>query len=58
MKRAALFIKMNDMVVNQHVIVPVVWRNSQSVAAKSLQGMSLSTWDQTTWRLSHWYKKA
>ncbi len=57
-KRAALFIKMNDMVVNQHVIVPVVWRNSQAVAAKSLQGMSLSTWDQTTWRLSHWYKKA
>jgi peptide/nickel transport system substrate-binding protein len=57
-KRAALFIKLNDMVVNKHVIVPVVWRNSQSVAAKSLKGMYLSTWDQTTWRLSHWYKKA
>jgi peptide/nickel transport system substrate-binding protein len=57
-KRAALFIKMNDMVVNNHVVIPIVWRNSQAVAANSLRGMNLSTWDQTTWRLSHWYKKA
>lgn len=57
-KRAALFIKMNDRVVNQHVVIPVVWRNTQSVAANRLQGMKLSTWDQTTWNISHWYKTA
>lgn len=57
-KRAALFIKMNDMVVNQHVVIPVVWRNPQGVAANSLKGMNLSTWDSTVWRLSHWYKQA
>jgi peptide/nickel transport system substrate-binding protein len=57
-KRAALFIQMNDMVVNQHVVIPVVWRNGQAVAANRLQGMHLSTWDQTTWNLSHWYKTA
>lgn len=55
-KRAALFIKMNDMVVNHHVVVPVVWRNGQAVASNRLKGMNLSTWDQTTWNISHWYK--
>ncbi|MGQ4809151.1 hypothetical protein NKDENANG_02553 [Candidatus Entotheonellaceae bacterium PAL068K] len=57
MKRAALFIKMNDMVVNNHIVIPVVWRNPQSVATNGLGGMNLSTWDSTVWRLSHWYKK-
>ncbi len=57
-KRAALFIKMNDMVVNNHIVIPVIWRNPQSVATNGLGGMNLSTWDRTLWRLSHWYKKA
>ncbi len=57
-KRAALFIKMNDMVVNNHVVVPVVWRNGQAVAANDLKGMNLSTWDRTTWNIAGWYKKA
>ena len=57
-KRAALFIKMNDMVINNHVVVPVVWRNGQSAASTKLAGMQLNTWDSTVWRLAYWHKKA
>ena len=29
-----------------------------AVAATRLQGMELSGWDVTLWRLSHWYRQA
>jgi len=57
-KRAALFIRMNDMVIQNLVVIPLVWRNGVSAAATKLQGMELSGWDVTMWRLSHWYKQA
>jgi len=57
-KRAALFIRMNDMVIQNVVVIPLVWRNGVSAAATKLQGMELTGWDVTLWRLSHWYKQA
>ena len=57
-KRAALFIKMNDLVIQNVVVIPIVWRNGVSAAATRLQGMELSGWDVTLWRLSHWYRQA
>ena len=56
-KRAALFIKMNDMVIQNVVVIPLVWRNGVSAAATKLQGMELTGWDSALWRLSHWYKQ-
>jgi peptide/nickel transport system substrate-binding protein len=56
-KRAALYIKMNDMVVNNHVVIPVVWRNGQSVASNALRGMQLHAWESNLWRLPYWHKK-
>jgi hypothetical protein len=49
---------MNDMVIEHNVVVPVVWRNNQSVAAHGLKGMQLTGWDSTLWRLAYWYKQA
>jgi hypothetical protein len=40
------------------VVIPIVWRNGVSAAATRLQGMELSGWDVTLWRLSHWYRQA
>ena len=56
-KRAALFIRMNDMVIQNVVVIPLVWRNGVSAAATKLQGMELTGWDSALWRLSHWYKQ-
>ncbi len=55
-KRAALFIKMNDLLTQHVVVIPVLWRNGVSASSLRLQGMDLSGWDTTFWRLPYWYK--
>ena len=57
-KRAALFIKMNDLVIANVVVIPVLWRNGVSGSANALQGMDLTGWDSTFWRLPYWYKQS
>ena len=55
-KRAALFIRMNDLVIANVVVIPVLWRNGVGAANVRLQGMDLNGWDTTMWRLPYWYK--
>jgi peptide/nickel transport system substrate-binding protein len=57
-KRAALFIRMNDLVIQNVVVIPVLWRNGVSAVQARLRGMELSGWDVTLWRLSHWHRQA
>jgi peptide/nickel transport system substrate-binding protein len=57
-KRAAIFIRMNDLVIQNVVTVPVLWRNGVSASATWLKGMDLSGWDSTFWRLPFWYRQA
>ena len=57
-KRAALFIKMNDLVIQNVVVIPVLWRNGVSASAAALKGMALTGWDSTLWRLPYWYKQS
>ena len=54
-KRAAMFIRMNDLVIQNMVTVPVRWRNGVSASTHRLRGMDLSGWDSTFWRLPFWY---
>ena len=56
-KRAALFIKMNDMVVEDHTIIPVVYRPGVAGMAKNLRA-TLSGWDNAFWNLKDWYREA
>ena len=55
-KRAALFIRMNDLVIANVVVIPVLWRNGVGAAGARLQGMELNGWDTSMWRLPYWYK--
>jgi peptide/nickel transport system substrate-binding protein len=56
-KRAAMFIKLNDMVVNDQVVIPVVARPAvQALASKLVAAMS--GWDNNTWDIQNWYKDA
>lgn len=54
-KRAALFIAMNDLVIKNVVVIPVVTRPSVSVLAKDVQA-PISGWDNTTASLADWYR--
>jgi peptide/nickel transport system substrate-binding protein len=56
-KRAALFIAMNDMVVEDGVVIPVVSRPQVSAISKKLRA-TLSGWDSTFWNLKDWYREA
>jgi peptide/nickel transport system substrate-binding protein len=57
-KRAALFIKMNDLVIQNVVVIPVLWRFGVSASATRLRGMDLTGWDSTFCHLPYWYKQA
>jgi peptide/nickel transport system substrate-binding protein len=56
-KRAALFIRMNDLVIAGRYIIPVVYRPRVSAVAAKLVA-SLSGWDNDLWNLRDWYKEA
>jgi peptide/nickel transport system substrate-binding protein len=55
-KRAAMFIKMNDMVIDNVVVIPVVTRPGVSALAKNLQA-PISGWDNDTYAIQDWYRE-
>ncbi|WP_395714522.1 peptide ABC transporter substrate-binding protein [Reyranella sp.] len=55
-KRAAAFIKLNDMVVNDQVVIPVVARPAVQAISNQLQA-AMSGWDNNTWDIQNWYKE-
>ncbi|TAK45187.1 MAG: peptide ABC transporter substrate-binding protein, partial [Betaproteobacteria bacterium] len=56
-KRAALFIRMNDLVIGSRHIIPVVFRPRVSAQASKLRA-TLSGWDNDLWLLRDWYREA
>ena len=55
-KRAALFIKMNDMVVGDVAVIPVVNRRRVAAMSNKLKA-TLSGWDNDFWNLENWYRE-
>ena len=56
-KRAALFIKMNELVIQNVVVIPVVFRPRVAAVANTLH-MEQSGWDSDFWALQNWYREA
>jgi peptide/nickel transport system substrate-binding protein len=56
-KRAALFIKMNDLVIQHVVVIPVVTRPRVSAVFNKLHAPQ-SPWDSDFWALQNWYREA
>jgi len=54
-RRAALFIRMNDLLIQNVVVIPVLWRNRVASAGAKLR-VDLSAWDSDIWRLGHWHR--
>ncbi|HEY7869991.1 MAG TPA: peptide ABC transporter substrate-binding protein [Methylomirabilota bacterium] len=55
-KRAALFIKMNDMVIQNVVVIPVVQRPRVAAVSNRLR-VEQSGWDSDFWALHSWYRE-
>jgi len=56
-KRVALLIKLNDLVIGNVVVIPVVARPTV-VAVNTKLHAEVSGWDNSTWDLANWYKDA
>ncbi len=57
-KRAALFIRMNDLLTLNNVIVPITWRANISAISNKLRNTDICGWDSSFWNLTHWYREA
>ena len=56
-KRGALFIAMNDLVVEDRAVIPVVYRPVVAALSNKLRA-TLSGWDSPFWNLKDWYREA
>ena len=56
-KRAALFIRMNDMIIQDRAIIPVVARPRVRASNLKLK-TNESGWDSDFWALQDWYREA
>lgn len=53
-ERRKLFIEMNDMLVEDAAVVPLVHIAVVSGSSRSLAGVDLSPWDADTWNIEDW----
>ncbi|PYM66397.1 MAG: peptide ABC transporter substrate-binding protein [Candidatus Rokuibacteriota bacterium] len=57
-KRAALFVKMNDLAIQHVVVIPVVFRPWVQVISLKLRDAVKSGWDSDFWALAYWSRHA
>jgi peptide/nickel transport system substrate-binding protein len=57
-KRAAQIIQLNDLLIEDVVVIPVVWRTQLRAVSHKLRGLGLTAWDSDCWDLAYWYREA
>ncbi len=55
-ERARIARKLNDMLMRQYVIIPLVDRGRLSAHANTLGGVVLNVWDSELWNAADWYR--
>jgi peptide/nickel transport system substrate-binding protein len=55
-KRAIIFKQLNDMLVTQATVIPIIHRADVVGVSNNLQGVSLTPWDSRTWNIAQWRK--
>ena len=54
--RAEIAKKMNDMLMQDYVILPLVHRGGTSAHANSLGGVLINDWDSELWNIADWHR--
>lgn len=52
--RQDLFIQMNDLLINDAAVMPIVHRADVSGVSSRLSGINLTPWDLSTWNIADW----
>ena len=55
---AAHFIRMNDLVVQNVVVIPVLVRHATFAVANSVRGFDFSPFSGPLWRLAYWSRES
>ena len=53
-ERAELAKQMNDMLMQDYVMIPLIHRGSPSAHANSLLGVRMNAWDSELWNIADW----
>ncbi len=56
-KRQEKFIKMNDKLINNFLVIPLVHRADVVAVSNRLDGFELTPWDRNTWNIKDWKPK-
>ena len=56
-EREDLFIKLNDLLVENYVVIPLIERASVSAFSNNLKGVRVNGWDSELWNIHEWYRE-
>ena len=48
--------RMNDIVVQNHFLIPLVWRATASARSNGLKGVRVNPWDSELWNIEDWHR--
>jgi len=57
MKRAAMFIRMNDIVIENGVVIPIAQRAKAAAITSRLRGVETNPYDLDVWNIASWYRE-
>ena len=57
-KRRQLFIQMNDLLIEDVVMIPLVHRANVQGVRRDIEGVKLTPWDASTWNIKDWRRVA
>jgi peptide/nickel transport system substrate-binding protein len=56
-KRAAMFIRMNDIIINNGVVIPIAQRAKGAAIAAKLRGVETNAYELDVWNIASWYRE-
>jgi len=56
-KRAAMFIRMNDIVIENGVVIPIAQRAKAAAITSRLRGVETNPYDLDVWNIASWYRE-
>ena len=55
-ERARLAKEMNNIIVGNHYMIPLIWRGSVSAHSNTLLGVRMNAWDSELWNVADWHR--
>ncbi|MDE0226337.1 MAG: peptide ABC transporter substrate-binding protein [Gammaproteobacteria bacterium] len=54
--RARIAKRLNDIIVQNHYMIPLIWRAAVSARSNSLMGVRMNPWDSELWNIADWHR--